>query len=177
MRNFKRTYLSLTLFALFMFSFSYMLVPLYDIFCEITGLNGKTNQVKVLVDENPAERFVRVKFTSTIANSAPFVFEPVDREMTVQIGKIYNTLYTLTNNSKTIKHATASPSVVPSEDAEYFKKIECFCFSQQEINGLETKELPLQFIIDDDLPLNTKTLILSYTMFNTTDQLGSKLEK
>ena len=91
----------------------------------------------------------------------------------VQVGKIYNTLYLLTNNSKTLKHAAASPSVVPSEDAEYFKKIECFCFSQQEINGLETKELPLQFIIDDNLPLDTRTLILSYTMFNTTDQLGS----
>ena len=94
----------------------------------------------------------------------------------MQIGKIYNTFYTLTNSSSSLKHATASPSVVPSEDAEYFKKIECFCFSQQEINGLETKELPLQFIIDDDLPLDTKTLILSYTMFNTTDQIGSNLE-
>jgi len=178
MKNFKNIYLSLTLFAVFMFSFSYMLVPLYDIFCEITGLNGKTNQEKVLnINENPTERFIRVKFTSTIANSAPFIFEPVDREMTVQIGKIYNTFYTLTNSSNSLKHAAASPSVVPSEDAEYFKKIECFCFSQQEINGLETKELPLQFIIDDDLPLDTKTLILSYTMFNTTDQIGSNLEK
>lgn len=172
MRNFKKTYLSLTLFTVFMFSFSYMLVPLYDIFCEITGLNGKTNQTKVLsVNENPVERFVTVKFTSTVANSAPFTFEPIDREMVVQIGKINNTFYTLTNNTKTIKQATASPSVVPHEDAEYFKKIECFCFSQQQINGLETKELPLQFIIDNELPNETKTLILSYTMFNTSDQM------
>ena len=81
--------------------------------------------------------------------------------------------YTLTNNSNTIKHATASPSVVPGEHAEYFKKIECFCFSQQQINGLETKELPIQFVVDTDLPKNIKTLILSYTMFNTTDQVGS----
>jgi cytochrome c oxidase assembly protein subunit 11 len=152
-----------------------MLVPLYDIFCEITGLNGKTNQERVLVvNENPAERFVTVKFTSTVANSAPFTFEPIDREMIVQVGKINNTFYTLTNNTKSVKHATASPSVVPHEDAEYFKKIECFCFSQQQINGLETKELPLQFIIDNELPSDTRTLILSYTMFNTTDQVGSK---
>jgi cytochrome c oxidase assembly protein subunit 11 len=152
-----------------------MLVPLYDIFCEITGLNGKTNQERVLVvNENPAERFVTVKFTSTVANSAPFTFEPIDREMIVQVGKINNTFYTLTNNTKSVKHATASPSVVPHEDAEYFKKIECFCFSQQQINGLETKELPLQFIIDNELPNDTRTLILSYTMFNTTDQVGSK---
>jgi len=152
-----------------------MLVPLYDIFCEITGLNGKTNQERVLVvNENPAERFVTVKFTSTVANSAPFTFEPIDREMVVQVGKIYNTFYTLTNNTTSVKHATASPSVVPHEDAEYFKKIECFCFSKQQINGLETKELPLQFIIDNELDNDTRTLILSYTMFNTTDQVGSK---
>ena len=175
MNSFKETYLSLTLFTIFMFSFSYMLVPLYDIFCEITGLNGKTNQERVLVvNENPSERFVTVKFTSTVANSAPFTFEPIDREMVVQVGKIYNTFYTLTNNTTSVKHATASPSVVPHEDAEYFKKIECFCFSQQQINGLETKELPLQFIIDNELPNDTRTLILSYTMFNTTDQVGSK---
>ena len=175
MSSFKKTYLSLTFFTIFMFSFSYMLVPLYDIFCEITGLNGKTNQERVLVvNENPAERFVTVKFTSTVANSAPFTFEPIDREMVVQVGKIYNTFYTLTNNTTSVKHATASPSVVPHEDAEYFKKIECFCFSQQQINGLETKELPLQFIIDNELANDTRTLILSYTMFNTTDQIGSK---
>ena len=135
MSSFKKTYLSLTFFTIFMFSFSYMLVPLYDIFCEITGLNGKTNQERVLVvNENPSERFVTVKFTSTVANSAPFTFEPIDREMVVQVGKIYNTFYTLTNNTTSVKHATASPSVVPHEDAEYFKKIECFCFSQQQIN-------------------------------------------
>ena len=175
MSSFKKTYLSLTLFTIFMFSFSYMLVPLYDIFCEITGLNGKTNQERVLVvNENPSERFVTVKFTSTVANSAPFTFEPIDREMVVQVGKINNTFYTLTNNTPSVKHATASPSVVPHEDAEYFKKIECFCFSQQQINGLETKELPLQFIIDNELANDTRTLILSYTMFNTTDQVGSK---
>ena len=175
MSSFKKTYLSLTFFTIFMFSFSYMLVPLYDIFCEITGLNGKTNQERVLVvNENPSERFVTVKFTSTVANSAPFTFEPIDREMVVQVGKIYNTFYTLTNNTTSVKHATASPSVVPHEDAEYFKKIECFCFSQQQINGLETKELPLQFIIDNELDSDTRTLVLSYTMFNTTDQVGSK---
>ena len=175
MSSLKKTYIALTFITVFMFSFSYMLVPLYDIFCEITGLNGKTNQEKFLVmNENPTERFVTVKFTSTIANSAPFRFEPIDREMIVQVGKINNTFYTLTNNSTTLKHATASPSVVPSEHAEYFKKIECFCFSQQQINGLETIELPLQFIVDNELPLETKTLILSYTMFNTTDQIGSK---
>ena len=94
--------------------------------------------------------------------------------MVVEVGKVYTTSYILTNQSNSLKQVTASPSVVPGAEAEYFKKIECFCFTQQEISGLETKELPLQFIIDDKLSNDTNTLILSYTMFNTTDQLGAK---
>ena len=63
-KDMKKTYYLLTIFAVFMFSFSYMLVPLYDIFCEVTGLNGKTNQTKVsVINEQPTERFVKIKFT------------------------------------------------------------------------------------------------------------------
>ena len=175
MTNLKKTYLSISIIVIFMFSFSYMLVPLSDIFCEITGLNGKTNQEKIVgINEVNTDRFVTVKFTSTVAGSEPFNFNPMENEMIVEVGKIYTTSYILTNNTNSLKQITASPSVVPGRDAEYFKKIECFCFTQQQINGKETKELPLQFVIDEDLPLNTKTLILSYTMFNTTDQLGAK---
>ena len=82
MNTYKKTYIALTFAVLFMFSFSYMLVPLYDIFCEITGLNGKTNQERVIVDkEEITDRYVTVKFTSTVANSAPFNFEPIDLEI------------------------------------------------------------------------------------------------
>tara|TARA_Y100001970_G_scaffold293161_1_gene438241 strand:- start:3733 stop:4260 length:528 start_codon:yes stop_codon:yes gene_type:complete len=174
MSNFRKTYMTVSFIAVFMFFFSYMLVPLYDIFCEITGLNGKTNQERIVqLEEKSTNRFVTIKFTSTVAGAEPFNFDPIDREMVVEVGKLYTTSYVLTNNSKVKKQVTASPSVVPGADAEYFKKIECFCFTQQEIHGLETKELPLQFIIDDELPDDTKTLILSYTMFNTTGQMGS----
>ena len=69
-KDMKKTYYLLTIFTVFMFSFSYMLVPLYDIFCEVTGLNGKTNQTKVsVINEQLTERFVKIKFTSTVANS------------------------------------------------------------------------------------------------------------
>ena len=65
-------------------------------------------------------------------------------------------------------------NVTPLQAGKYFNKIECFCFTQQTIDGKSSMELPLQFIVDQDLPMDTKTLILSYTMFNTTDQLGAK---
>ena len=175
MKKIKNTFFISAIVVAFMFSFSYMLVPLYDIFCEITGLNGKTNNERIVnIQEAESDRYVNVKFTSTVAGSEPFVFAPNERQMRVKVGKIYTTHYNLTNKSTSIKNVTASPSVVPGKDAEYFKKIECFCFTQQTIDGKYSMELPLQFIVDQELPEDTKTLILSYTMFNTTDQLGAK---
>lgn len=175
MNKYRKTYFLLTCAVVFMFFFSYMLVPLYDIFCEVTGLNGKTNISKAIVlNETPKNRFVKIQFTSNVVESAPFQFKPLEKEMIVEVGKIYNTSYLLTNKSTEIKHVTASPSVVPSQNAEYFKKIECFCFTEQKILGLTTESLPLQFIIDNKLPLETNTLILSYTLFNTTNQAGLK---
>ena len=172
-----KTYYLLTAFTIFMFGFSYMLVPIYEVFCEITGLNGKTGSINsASVIEKPVERFVRVQFTSNVINSAPFKFSPGKKEMVVQPGKIYTTFYTLTNKSNETLLATANPSITPGKYAEYFKKIECFCFSQQEIKAFETKELPLQFIIDNELRNETKTLVLSYTMFNTTEQAALNLE-
>ncbi|MBH44649.1 MAG: cytochrome c oxidase assembly protein [Gammaproteobacteria bacterium] len=166
----KKTYYILVAFTIFMFSFSYMLVPLYDLFCDITGLNGKTNKVKAIVIEEPSERFIKIKFVSNVAQSAPVKFYPIEKEMTVQIGKIYNTKYLITNTSKTNMITTASPSVVPGEMSQYFRKIECFCFNHQEIKSNETKELGVQFMIDTEIPNDADSLILSYTMFDITEK-------
>ena len=78
------------------------------------------------------------------------------------------------NNTNQTLSGTAVYNVSPTEAGKYFNKIECFCFTQQVIEGKSSMQLPLQFIVDEDLPDNTKTLILSYTMFNTTNQLGAK---
>ncbi len=173
-----KTYYLLTAFTVFMFGFSYMLVPIYEVFCEITGLNGKTGSINsASVIEKPVERFVRVQFTSNVINSAPFKFSPGKKEMVVQPGKIYTTFYTLTNKSNETLLATANPSITPGKYAEYFKKIECFCFTHQQINGNETKELAVQFIVDKKLPSEATSLVLAYTMFDITKQLGYKLEK
>ncbi|MBJ41156.1 MAG: cytochrome c oxidase assembly protein [Gammaproteobacteria bacterium] len=173
-----KTYYLLTAFTIFMFGFSYMLVPIYEVFCEITGLNGKTGSINsTLVIEKPVERFVRVQFTSNVINSAPFKFSPGKKEMVIQPGKIYTTFYTLTNQSNQPLLATANPSITPGKYAEYFKKIECFCFTHQQINANETKELAVQFIVDKKLPSEATSLVLAYTMFDITKQLGYKLEK
>ena len=70
-----------------------------------------------------------------------------------------------------LRNTTASPSVTPGKHAEYFKKVECFCFEQQTINAGEVKDLGIQFIIDNDLPHASGDIILSYTMFDITDSV------
>ena len=124
MSGIKSTITKLSLVVVAMYAFSYALVPIYDTFCEITGLNGKTNDVAYTENDiNKEDRFVKVKFISNVANSAPLYFEPSVTEMTVQVGKPYNTHYVMKNNSSRQLHTTASPSVTPGKYAEYFKKM------------------------------------------------------
>ena len=162
MKSIKSTITKLSLVVVAMYGFSYALVPIYDTFCEITGLNGKTNEVAYTGNDIQKEnRFVKIKFISNVANSAPLYFEPAVTEMTVQVGKPYNTHYVMKNNSSKQLHTTATPSVTPGKYAEYFKIIECFCFNQQTINSGEIKDLGIQFVVDDDLPTNIGDIVLS----------------
>ena len=172
MTGIKSTITKLSLAVIAMYGFSYALVPIYDTFCEITGLNGKTNEVAYIANDiKEGNRFVTVKFISNVANSAPLYFEPSVSEMTVQVGKPYNTHYVMKNNSSKQLHTTASPSVTPGKHAEYFKKIECFCFNQQTINAGEVKDLGIQFIIDNELPNDSGDIVLSYTMFDISNNI------
>ncbi len=172
MTGIKSTITKLSLAVIAMYGFSYALVPIYDTFCEITGLNGKTNEIAYVANDIKEDnRFVTVKFISNVANSAPLYFEPSVSEMTVQVGKPYNTHYVMKNNSSKQLHTTASPSVTPGKHAEYFKKIECFCFNQQTINAGEVKDLGIQFIIDNELPNDSGDIVLSYTMFDISNNI------
>jgi len=172
MTGIKSTITKLSLAVVAMYGFSYALVPIYDTFCEITGLNGKTNEIAYVANDIKEDnRFVTVKFISNVANSAPLYFEPSVSEMTVQVGKPYNTHYVMKNNSSKQLLTTASPSVTPGKHAEYFKKIECFCFNQQTINAGEVKDLGIQFIIDNELPNDSGDIVLSYTMFDISNNI------
>jgi len=158
--------------AVGMFGFGYAMVPIYDIICEVTGLNGKTGRVSVAEAEAEAakadpNRTVIVQFTSTINASGAWKFEPNVKEMEVKPGQTYQTSYYAENLSHATTVGQATPSVSPSEAAKYFNKSECFCFTQQLFEPLASKDMPLVFIIDPDLPLTVDRVTLSYTFFNT----------
>jgi cytochrome c oxidase assembly protein subunit 11 len=158
----------LLLLAAVMFGFGYMLVPLYNVFCEITGFGGRTNTVAVSSEENPDySRMVRVEFVTTVNEYAPWEFAAERDSMEVTPGKVYYATFTARNLTGDKKVAQAVPSVVPISASEHFKKIECFCFTSQEFQANEERAMPLQFIVDPDLPEFVDTITLQYTFYDT----------
>lgn len=155
--------------AVLMVGFGFVLVPLYDVVCDITGLNGKTGvatdqQVaKEVINEN---RTVVVKFDGTVNSDLPWSFRPTEFTMEVQPGKLYHTEYYAKNNAAFDIIGQAVPSVAPAKASKYFNKTECFCFTEQLLTAGEEMQMPLTFIISSDLPDHVKEVILSYTFFN-----------
>ena len=160
--------LSLLVVVVGAFGFGYLLVPLYDVFCEITGFGGRTNTEAVAVTEAPdLEREIRVGFVTTVNSYAPFEFAADADSMTVHPGQMYFATFTAKNMTDEDKVAMAVPSVAPVAAAEHFVKIECFCFDSQSFTAREERAMPLQFIVDPDLPDYVDTITLQYTFFDT----------
>lgn len=154
--------------AVFMFGFGFLLVPLYDVFCEITGFGGRTNGSALSVVEAPdVSRTVRVEFVTTVNEHAPWTFGADSPSMEVHPGKMYFATFTAKNLANDDKVGQAVPSVVPIVASEHFKKIECFCFTSQEFTANEERAMPLQFIVDPELPDYVDTITLQYTLFDT----------
>ena len=152
-----------------MFAFGFLLVPLYDVFCEITGFGGRTNAAAAVATEAPdLSREVRIEFVTTVNSYAPFELSADVDSMTVNPGKMYFATFTAKNLTGGNKVARAVPSVAPVSAAEHFTKIECFCFTSQEFLANEARAMPLQFIVNPDLPDYVDTITLQYTFFDAT---------
>lgn len=161
--------LRLLLLAVGMFAFGFLVLPpLYDAFCEITGFGGRTNTVAETVAEAPDyEREVRVEFVTTVNEYAPWDFASEVDSMIVHPGKMYYATFTARNRTGENKVAQAIPSVTPIQASQHFKKIECFCFTSQEFAADEERAMPLQFIVDPELPEFVDTITLQYTFYDT----------
>jgi len=150
-----------------MFGFGFLLVPLYDVFCEITGFGGRTNEVAAVVQEAPdMTREIRIEFVTNVNSYAQFEFAADTDSMIVNPGRMYYATFTAKNLANVHKVAQAVPSVAPAVAAEYFTKIECFCFTSQEFMANEERPMPLQFIVNPDLPDYVDTITLQYALFD-----------
>ena len=163
--------------AVAMFAFVFVvMVPLYNVLCDALGINGKTSSeaytaVVAQVDES---RSIKVQFVATNNDGMPWAFSPDVTEMVVHPGAANDTVFFAANPTAQSMIAQAIPSVSPSRAAEYFHKTECFCFEQQPLDGNSEAEMPLQFIVDQDLPADIKTITLSYTLFDVTALMRDK---
>ena len=160
--------LRLLVMTIAMFGFGFLLVPIYDAFCEVTGLGGKTNKTAAVVEESVvADRSIRLEFDTTVNQYAPWEFESSVDMMDIHPGAIYETTFTARNLTDRKMTAQAVPSIAPAQAAKYFKKLECFCFTTQDFSAHENRDLPVRFIVDSDLPAYIDTITLSYTFFDT----------
>jgi cytochrome c oxidase assembly protein subunit 11 len=148
-----------------MFGFGFALVPLYDVFCEITGLNGKTDPTaSTKIYEVDQSRTITVEFVATV-NGLPWKFEPLQKKVTVHPGELSTVSYTATNLSSSDIVGQAIPSVTPGPAASFFSKTECFCFTNQLLKAGETREMPVYFVIDPLISKDISIVTLSYTFF------------
>ena len=158
----------LGLVVLVMFGFGFALVPLYDVFCEVTGLNGKTGRIaagEAQVLQVDSTREVTVEFVASVNSELPWEIKPLVRRVTVHPGEVTEVKYSARNTTGETVSGQAVPSLVPGVASKYFNKTECFCFTQQTLEAGEYKEMPLRFIVDPELPEDVSSVALSYTFF------------
>lgn len=150
--------------------FAFALVPLYDVLCSITGLNGKTDNsastlTKAKVDES---RTVTVQFTSAVMPGLGWNFYPKQASVTLHPGQIEIVQFEAKNITSQVVVGQAIPSVTPGIASVYLKKIECFCFVNQSLKPGETKIMPLRFFVDPAIPKEVSEMTLSYSFFEAT---------
>ncbi len=170
----KRLLRRLLLVAAGMFAFGvFGMPPLYDRFCEITGIGQAGIRVEETAPAMPAEdRLVKVRFDATTNSALNWHFQPTVSSMNVQVGMPSEASYLVENLEPSGVYGRAVYNVTPPSAGLYFVKTECFCFTSQGLDAGEQKTMPVRFYIDPDLPDDIQELTLSYTFFLDQDSPG-----
>ena len=163
----KKVVQNLLFATLGMFCFGFALVPLYDVFCEYTGLNGKTGVQYVSEEQMQIDttREIKVEFLANLNDGMPWEFKPLTYSVKVHPGEATRVEYIAKNNTDRDIIGRATPSVTPGQAAGYFQKTECFCFTEQLLKAGEEKLMPVVFIVDPAIDEDVHEITLSYTFF------------
>ncbi|TVP51390.1 MAG: cytochrome c oxidase assembly protein [Halomonas sp.] len=163
----KRTVIRSIAALIGMFAFAFALVPLYDVFCRITGINGKVDATAqaIVHEEVDESRFVNVQFITRGSAGLPWRMSVEMRQMRVHPGQTAEVDFTFTNNSRVESWGRAVPSVSPSKATRHLRKVSCFCFEEQLLQGDERLTIPLVFQLARDLPEDINTITLVYTLY------------
>ena len=152
-----------------MIGLSYASVPLYDLFCRVTGFGG-TTQVAETESTVVIDRRMKVRFDSSVSGRLDWAFQPVQRQVELKVGENAVAYFRATNRSDEVLVGTATFNVTPLKAGPYFNKIECFCFTEQRLEPGQSVEMPVAFFVDpaisEDVDLDeVKTITLFYTFF------------
>lgn len=164
----RTTLRKLMVVTVLMFGFGFALVPFYEKICEVTGIN----QLVKRADHQPARntqvdtsRIITVEFDANLRSNLPWTFRPLENSVKVHPGELHTIVYEVVNTSDRAISGQAIPSYGPMLAGQYFRKIECFCFDQQELAAGEVREMPIAFVVDPSLPGEVNTITLSFTFF------------
>jgi cytochrome c oxidase assembly protein subunit 11 len=166
----RRLALKLLLVALGAFGFGFALVPLYDVFCAVSGYGDRNDLVResalptMAVDQS---RLVTVEFVANLPTVGSWQFQPEVQSMQVQPGRLYEAKFLATNETGRTTWAQAVPDVAPSKATAFFRKTECFCFTPQQFAVGEAKHMPVRFFVDPALPKYVDRITLAYTFYDT----------
>ena len=161
-----------------MVGMAFAFVPLYTLICEVTGLGG-TPKVAETVNVEVTEKPITVRFDANIDLSLPWTFKPQVTSVTLNMGEQFITSYTATNHADEPVTGISTFNVSPLKAAQYFTKIECFCFIEQTLAPGKTVDMPVTFYVDpalleDELARDVKTITLSYTFYRTLDDVSGE---
>ena len=173
----RRVLTRLLVVAGLMFGFGYAMVPMYQKFCEVTGINNLLNP------DDPARntqvdtsRTITVEFDANL-HGLPWSFKPGQTSVSVHPGELVHVLYRVSNTRNHPVTGQAIPSYGPQLAAAHFKKLECFCFARQTLGPGESRDMPVVFVIDPALPKGVNTITLSYTFFEVAGTLAEPASK
>ena len=161
----------LAIVAIGMFGFAFALVPFYNQICAALGINNLAQADVVSNTQVDTSRTVTIELDSN-AHNLPWRFRPLVAEVKVHPGELTTVEYEIVNVREAPVTGQAVPSYGPQHAAEYFKKLECFCFTHQTLAAGETRRMPVTFVVDPKLPKNVNTIAVSYTFFEVAGRGG-----
>jgi cytochrome c oxidase assembly protein subunit 11 len=151
--------------AVIMFGFGYALIPFYKKICEVTGVNNVLKADTVENTQVDAARLVTIEFDSNLSGKLPWTFRPLQASVRIHPGELTTVMYEIRNTADRVVTGQAIPSYGPQLAVHYFRKLECFCFTQQTLQPGETRQMPVVFVIEHGLPDDVNTITLSYSFF------------
>jgi cytochrome c oxidase assembly protein subunit 11 len=166
----KKMVLKLVAIVVGMFGFGFALVPLYDVFCDLTGLNGKTSNTAAIYEsvEVDESRIVTVSFITRTNTGMAWHFEVETQQVKVHPGQMNQVNFTAVNPTNRVIVGQAVPSVSPGTAALFLNKTECFCFEQQILQAGEHVTMPMRFFVDPQLPKDITYFTVQYTLYDVT---------